>query len=424
MPLTSKEKTARYRQRLKDEGKYDMMKERDMKRKQEKRKNMTSKERKKYLEKEREYKRKSRERLEDINLTPKQTMGKLMKRTEKSLPSSPRKKSRVLRKLAKKFVIENDGNCQQCPGNSLPDSTVKAVADFFCRDDISWQSPNRKDYVLIEKVPVQKRFLIMSLKECYQLFISENPTIKIGVSKFCDLRPTHVNLSNAFPHNQCSEKGNEDKCGNRFSFLDSITCNQDNDECLLRECNDCSSKCNELYSFDDLNKEDHAKWLQWITKDGHAEKVQVQGTLEDLIEELMKQLKPFCLHTLIKRKQSLHFKNEKKRASDLYAVMQVDFAENFTIIQQNEIQSAHFHHTQVTLFTACVYTGTADENIHSYTLVSDDIRHGKHQVAVFLDYLISDIKAKYTNLETMSVFSDGAASQFKQKYLFENLTFF
>ena len=38
-------------------------------------------------------------------------------------------------------------------------------------------------------------------------------------------------------------------------------------------------------------------------------------------------------------------------------VVQVDFAENYAIIHQDEIQSAHWNHNQVTIFTVCAHVG-------------------------------------------------------------------
>ena len=48
----------------------------------------------------------------------------------------------------------------------------------------------------------------------------------------------------------------------------------------------------------------------------------------------------------------------------------------------------------------------------------------KHQVATFLNHIISDAKHECSTVESISFFSDGAASQFKQWFLFQNLTYF
>ncbi|CAH3192854.1 unnamed protein product [Porites evermanni] len=46
---------------------------------------------------------------------------------------------------------------------------------------------------------LQKRHIMWSLKELYQLFLTQHPEIKIPLSKFCSLRPVNVLLSSAMP---------------------------------------------------------------------------------------------------------------------------------------------------------------------------------------------------------------------------------
>ena len=65
---------------------------------------------------------------------------------------------------------------------------------------ISRQAPGRKDVVVIrgmngEKSKVQARHLTTSINEVYAMFKEANPNIKIGRSKFADMRPKYVLLS-------------------------------------------------------------------------------------------------------------------------------------------------------------------------------------------------------------------------------------
>ena len=50
-----------------------------------------------------------------------------------------------------------------------------------------------KDFVSVTKVSVktkhQKRLLLLNIKELFLEFKKEYPTVKIGFSKFCELRP-------------------------------------------------------------------------------------------------------------------------------------------------------------------------------------------------------------------------------------------
>lgn len=58
--------------------------------------------------------------------------------------------------------------------------------------------PGKKDFVLVRKngckKHVQKRLILCNLRELYRYFKGKNPDIKIGFSKFTDLRPLHCVL--------------------------------------------------------------------------------------------------------------------------------------------------------------------------------------------------------------------------------------
>ncbi len=74
------------------------------------------------------------------------------------------------------------------------------VQQFYERDDVSRQSPGRKDVVTVwdengVKMKKQKRHLTSSILETYALFKNENEGVKVGKSKFAELRPKHVLLS-------------------------------------------------------------------------------------------------------------------------------------------------------------------------------------------------------------------------------------
>ena len=81
------------------------------------------------------------------------------------------------------------------------------VQNFYKRDDISRISPGKRDVVTVRdatgKVKLQKRHMIMSIKETYALFKEERSHVKIGLSKFAELRPADVLLSSQTPVNVC-----------------------------------------------------------------------------------------------------------------------------------------------------------------------------------------------------------------------------
>ena len=85
------------------------------------------------------------------------------------------------------------------------------------------------------------------------------------------------------------------------------------------------------------------------------------------------------------------------------------------LVSQNE--SAHWNHSQVTLFTAHARITNEPNKNESMVLISDNLNHTKHSLYVFIDHILTDLKGRHKDI---NVFSDGA-SQFKQMYLFSNL---
>ena len=53
--------------------------------------------------------------------------------------------------------------------------------------------------------------------------------------------------------------------------------------------------------------------------------------------------------------------------------------------------------------------------------MSDDLTHTKNSVYIFMEYIMKHIREKFPSIRVLNVFSDGAGSQFKQRFLFWNL---
>jgi hypothetical protein len=70
-------------------------------------------------------------------------------------------------------------------------TVVQLVRKFYEQDDVSSQSPGKKDYITRKKLQKQKRYLCHSLKFLHKKFCEENNFV-IGYSSFCKLRPFWV----------------------------------------------------------------------------------------------------------------------------------------------------------------------------------------------------------------------------------------
>lgn len=157
-------------------------------------------------------------------------------------------------------------------------------------------------------------------------------------------------------------------------FVATVVCDQEKEECMFQTCAVCHSKFDDTYCFPE-DGDSEIECIQWLSVEGKATKCVHRCTLEECISKLREQLPAFLVHSFIKRKQNAHFHKEKVRADGRHAVIQVDFAENYAIVHQNEIQSGHWNHEHATIFTGCAHIG--EEKMESYAVVSNDLVHSK-----------------------------------------------
>jgi hypothetical protein len=93
-------------------------------------------------------------------------------------------------------------------------------------------------------------------------------------------------------------------------------------------------------------------------------------------------MKPFLIHVFVKRRQAQKMEELKASADTEKIVLQVDFSENASLQDQNEIQSMHWSHKQATLFTAFAWVNTIHETKESMVIVSDELPY--QSICVYL----------------------------------------
>ena len=113
------------------------------------------------------------------------------------------------------------------------------------------------------------------------------------------------------------------------------------------------------------------------------------------------------------------FESLKNSCDGQSIVLQVNFLENATITAQKEVQAAHWHHGQATVFTTHAWIDSTTN--FSMVVISDDLNHTKYSIFVFMQCILQRLREKFPHIEYVNVFSDGPTSQFKQRFLFSNL---
>lgn len=252
------------------------------------------------------------------------------------------------------------------------------------------------------------------------------------LTKFYQLKPEHVLLFNDMPSNMCI-------CKYHANFIEAISslhknvvsipkygedlfhaflCNTPSKKCWVGECI-CGFSSEAFSNFVnniDLDLDTNISWLNWeedkISK--RMQKVNKRGSIKELVSYICSISKAFFLHHYIKCEQSQCFSTDCASLAETNedeAVLQIDFAENFVCVAQDEIQSAHWNQKQLTLFTTSLqYSGKQFSKVY----VSDNNDHSKSTI---VPYLFKILQMVPPTIKTVKIWSDGPVSQFKNKYI-------
>ena len=117
----------------------------------------------------------------------------------------------------------------------------------------------------------------------------------------------------------------------------------------------------------------------------------IEGSVSKCVKLLQRKTPQYLWHVFVKRKQSDYFENLKKNLSDQTVICQVDYAENFRIHTQNQIQSAHWTKKFISIFTAYAWMGGSNGEGQSFGLVSNSTKHDKYSMITCLQIIVDEI---------------------------------
>ena len=117
------------------------------------------------------------------------------------------------------------------------------------------------------------------------------------------------------------------------------------------------------------------------------QKVQKNDKANVLYDDLTLMVPSFLQHFFIKQKQSESYMKLKEQVEtdESTAVLQTDFAENYSTFWQDKVQSAQWHKNQIIVFTAAVWESVG---CILAVVLSEDCSYLRDCVIVFLQGLI------------------------------------
>ena len=352
------------------------------------------------------------------------------------------------------------------------------ISDFFRSDYISFDLPDARY--------ARKKYMRMSLSDAYEEFKNCNPPRFVGFSTFCKYRPEDVKTLDHTPvHTCCCElcenfrkitqnmiragfKGVKKNIRRavegslcKMSTFPNGTKNEKYNqlpkkECSFRKCSECGID-KERQRITDLNQKmlkkdtlvDHERWIhpKTLLKEGkfgvinskynaaNKGKEKVKSLMhyktkvkpQELLDMYLKDLEKMGEHIFFQIWQLYMFLLCKVNLQDNQIIIVQDFARNFLLDCQNEPQSLHWDHDQVTLMPSVVYYNcpkkecdglVTEEVIH----ITPDLKHDPHAVKYFTATTLAHVTSRGVNFNEVIEWTDQCPTHYKSKTVFYNMS--
>ena len=326
--------------------------------------------------------------------------------------------SNYMARQAKKLVQEKGILSTPNPkhGKFLPMDTQKLVESFYTSDDISRVMPGKKDTVSVmsavgEREHRQKRLLLCNLKEAYAQFKTHHPAVKVGFSKFADLRPKECVLAGASgTHSVCVCTLHQNTklmmVGSRLEALTSgelkhyshclaaIQCNPSTIQCFLGDCTVCpgtKALGTKLQGLMDDGMIDTVEFKLWTCTDRAALETRVLPT-DEFLEHFLSGLNKLRTHDFIAKMQAQFLRDAKDNLQQVEILAITDYSENYSFVIQDEVQSYHWTNTQATVHPfACYYQDGHQLQHLCFLIISECLVHDTVAVHLFRKNLLSSL---------------------------------
>lgn len=309
------------------------------------------------------------------------------------------------------------------------------LMEFFLRDDVSRLTTGKKETITRKKQKKQKRLLMDTFKNLYRKFQSENSD-QVSFSFFCKSRPFWVVRPTPSDRKTCQCKIHENmqfmasslfKCGllttkNIEELADATVCNSNSKACSYGECDTCRTT-----AVSTLKRASNSilTFPQWVTETYTSDeekksiitlKKELTKSEDEVLEEFQERMVKFKSHLFNIRWQYRAYKGLRENLHNHECLIHVDFSENYICKYANEIQSVHFggSHQQATLHTGVLYTGTQRSPL-PFCSISPSRRHDPPAIWAHLDPVLGMIKERFPQVSRLHFFSDGPATQYRQK---------
>ena len=134
----------------------------------------------------------------------------------------------------------------------------------------------------------------------------------------------------------------------------------------------------------------------------------------EFINLLVEKLNNITTHSFIAKSQASYLKQRKNTIGGDEVIVLGDFAENYSILVQDEIQGYHWNKSQCSLRPVVVYIRFSDNLVaSSLCILPEDLNHGVAFVYKVIKETVDFIRKELNSVKIIHHFSDGCAAQYK-----------
>eukprot|EP00731_Ephydatia_muelleri_P033645 Em0034g27a len=167
---------------------------------------------------------------------------------------------------------------------------------------------------------------------------------------------------------------------------------------------------------------DEISYKAWVSVDRTTLETLTKST-EDFVNTLLEASANLRKHDFIAKQQASFLADLKANLKEGEVIVMGDFSENYSFIIQDAVQGYHWNNDQATIHPFVVYyTNQGVLQSLNFVVISNCLVHDSVAVHLFVRKLLEFLTAKIV-VEKVYYFSDGAASQYKNRKNFVNLAF-
>jgi hypothetical protein len=141
---------------------------------------------------------------------------------------------------------------------------------------------------------------------------------------------------------------------------------------------------------------------------------------DEFVTNFKKEVDELCDHVFRVRKQNAELRKLKENLPQNEDILQMDVAENFTCRSLDEVQTAYWSQTSVTLHPIVAYYRDDESLKHkSIVIISDTIHHSAGIVCTFIDAMIPEVRKLDPMVKRIHYWTDSPSSQYRNRFMFQ-----